>query len=241
MGLVYKMYSNESRGQLWPHISIWHGDDCTNRNSFIPELAPQGNQIYPEYLTDINVLVCPSAPDQNVDGWHIGDDPEAGIAPCEINAKTYNYWGWAMTDETLFTDPANGPNAMSYDPFNGDVRADALTAIVTLLADTWPGFVSGSNDGKWADEDLGPFYRLREGIERFYITDINNPAASTKAQSELFVMWDDVQVTDPSRFCHIPGGGNVLYMDGHVDFLKYPSESPFSRNFVRTWGGEFSV
>jgi hypothetical protein len=27
-------------------------------------------------------------------------------------------------------------------------------------------------------------YRLREGIERFFITDINNPAASAKAQSE---------------------------------------------------------
>jgi prepilin-type processing-associated H-X9-DG protein len=24
-------------------------------------------------------------------------------------------------------------------------------------------------------------------------------------------------------FNHIPGGSNVLYMDGHVDFQKYPS------------------
>jgi hypothetical protein len=31
-------------------------------------------------------------------------------------------------------------------------------------------------------------YRLREGIERFLITDINNPAASSKAQSEIFVL-----------------------------------------------------
>ena len=32
-------------------------------------------------------------------------------------------------------------------------------------------------------------YRLREGIERFTITDINNPAASATAQSDIFVMF----------------------------------------------------
>ena len=25
------------------------------------------------------------------------------------------------------------------------------------------------------------------------------------------------------RFNHVPGGSNVLYMDGHVEFLKYGS------------------
>ena len=32
--------------------------------------------------------------------------------------------------------------------------------------------------------------RLREGIERFLITDINNPEASQRAQSEIVVMFD---------------------------------------------------
>jgi prepilin-type processing-associated H-X9-DG protein len=68
-------------------------------------------------------------------------------------------------------------------------------------------------------------YRLREGIERFLITDINNPAASAKAQSEIFVMWDNVS-TKVEKFNHVPGGSNVLYMDGHVEFVKYPSEAP---------------
>ena len=27
---------------------------------------------------------------------------------------------------------------------------------------------------------------------------------------------------------HIPGGCNVLYMDGHVEFKKYPTETPVS-------------
>jgi len=74
-------------------------------------------------------------------------------------------------------------------------------------------------------------YRLREGIERFLITDINNPAASSKAQSEIAVTYDMVQsnLKGFSQFNHIPGGGNVLYMDGHVEFLKYPTQYPVSR------------
>lgn len=63
-------------------------------------------------------------------------------------------------------------------------------------------------------------YRLREGIERFLITDINNPGASAQSQSTLPIMFDKIS-TIVSDFNHIPGGSNVLYMDGHVEFLRY--------------------
>ena len=65
----------------------------------------------------------------------------------------------------------------------------------------------------------------REGAERFLITDINNPAGSAKAQSEVFIMWDRIGISGRSKngFAHIPGGINVLYMDGHVEFVKYPA------------------
>ena len=71
----------------------------------------------------------------------------------------------------------------------------------------------------------GTLYRLREGIERFLITDINNPAASARAQSEIFIMWDAVS-TVASAYNHIPGGSNVLYMDGHAAFQRYDVLGP---------------
>ncbi len=92
----------------------------------------------------------------------------------------------------------------------------------------------------WTDDDGGPLPttipRLREGAERFLITDINNPAAAAKSQSEMIVMFDcwasgfaapgfpitNNQVT----FNHIPGGSNTLYMDGHVEFRRFPNEWP---------------
>jgi prepilin-type N-terminal cleavage/methylation domain-containing protein/prepilin-type processing-associated H-X9-DG protein len=81
------------------------------------------------------------------------------------------------------------------------------------------------------------YQRVKEGIERFLITDINNPAASAVAQSTVFVMWDAYAQgktlnTDAlgdfgiPRFNHVPGGSNVLYMDGHVEFLKLNTKSP---------------
>ena len=69
-------------------------------------------------------------------------------------------------------------------------------------------------------------YRFREGIERFLITDINNPAASAKAQSAIWIMLDRLASGTVSEFNHLPGGCNVLYMDGHVEFDKYQQNGP---------------
>ena len=80
-----------------------------------------------------------------------------------------------------------------------------------LSGDTLDGYGNGGGD---------TCYRFREGIERFMITDINNPAASAKGQSEIFVMMDIV-ATNTDHFNHVPGGCNVLYLDGHVDFVRY--------------------
>ncbi len=102
--------------------------------------------------------------------------------------------------------------------------------------------------------------RLREGVERFFITDINNPGASTMAASELPVKWDAWADTTNwhgdqggvSRFNHVPGGSNVLYLDGHVSFVRYQERFPIQAPpmtgtprplsqglvFIHIWGGQ---
>ena len=64
-------------------------------------------------------------------------------------------------------------------------------------------------------------YRLREGIERFVITDINNPGAAARAQSSLPVAWDKIStnIGGGVGFNHVPGGCNALYLDGHVEYV----------------------
>jgi len=65
-------------------------------------------------------------------------------------------------------------------------------------------------------------HRMREGVERFLITDINNPGASQAVTSTIPVIWDW-----PDN--HGEGwGGNVLYMDGHVEWVEYPGKFPMT-------------
>ena len=77
-------------------------------------------------------------------------------------------------------------------------------------------------------EKFPPMFRLDEiYIERLCITDINSPAASANAQSELAVMWDrsaaGIMVSNgpDTKPLNHPRGANVLYMDGHVAFADY--------------------
>ncbi len=95
----------------------------------------------------------------------------------------------------------------------------------------WPN--NKDDDGS---ELPASYYHLKEGIERFFITDINNPAGSAMSQSSIPVMWDTWSSSNPgakgadqggvARFNHLPGGSNVLYMDGHVEFVKYGTAFP---------------
>ena len=80
-------------------------------------------------------------------------------------------------------------------------------------------------------------YHLREGIERFMITDINNPAASAQAQSEIWIMLDTLGNADSIIwFNHVPGGCNVLFMDGHVEFVRYPTMPPVCESVANVLG-----
>jgi len=96
------------------------------------------------------------------------------------------------------------------------------------------GIINPADSSKFGVGGSDTVFRLREGIERALITDINNPGASSRAQSDIFVMWDVTSRT-ASDFNHVPGGSNVLYLDGHVDFIRYPGpeDSPLNRGFAQ--------
>ena len=244
IGLSLKMYSNEAKGEKFPPNGYAGGETCDNYGL---DFMWQGNVMYPEYLSDLNVNVCPSDADGKssfADGrWNIGGDPNQGYAPCEVDTLSYVYVGWTV-DETFYMQDGVDQN----DP---TIPTD-LSALGMYIDPMFVGLLndqiatptgSATNAGEaasYADKDYTltkvsgeskTMYRLREGIERFFITDINNPAASAQAQSEIAVQFDIVD-TDPSDFNHIPGGANVLYMDGHCEFLRFPSEHPVNRAFA---------
>jgi len=133
-----------------------------------------------------------------------------------------------------------------------------------LTTDDWPadaldaGIVDSRYGGAYSgdvDDDGEPlpmsYPRLAEGVERFLITDINNPSAGARGQSTIVVMFDAWSAQGSLSqfynensiiaFNHVPGGSNVLYMDGHVSFVKYREGYPVGHpsdenvNFGVSW------
>ncbi len=257
LGTVMKMYANEAKGLYPPMMRLtsydmtegeFFPDPCSMPNPHIPpmeggdgEFIFDGPAVYPDYLSDTDVLICPSSPrtrsEVELGRWNLYGDPANPIDPCAINPLSYAYVGWALTGEDVFTRVGaseNDPWPAGQGPVGAVVSPAFIQAIVTMLTESAMGDVTRyDRDVTFIHEDLGRMTvpRMREGIERFFITDINNPGAGAQAQSTVPVMFDMLS-TIPEEYNHIPGGANVLYMDGHVSFQRYPGDFPVSRAFA---------
>ena len=227
MGLVFKMYANESKGQAYPTMKYL---DC-NGNVAPGATIFDASVLYPEYLTDWNVLICPSgaAGTTALGLWDEGQtsstlwggngavtQPYAHngkVEACEVYEHPYVYIGWAV--ENAMTTTANIANLETNIANLFNALNSTPTDAAKVVQNDWSVIAgTGSAGGS-------KIFRFKEGVERFMITDINNPAGSALAQSELAIMWDEISGDEASHFNHIPGGCNVLFLDGHVEFLKY--------------------
>ncbi|HOV76115.1 MAG TPA: DUF1559 domain-containing protein [Candidatus Hydrogenedentes bacterium] len=258
-GLVYKMYGNEANGKFPAMQCAGPAPD------YDLEVAtgPAVKSIFPEYLTDPNIIICPSDAEaakirRNLWGHDKPTgDPEYGkpqlLNDPQLIYQSYCYFGWAF-DNLRKTARANeftvlgllGSLSVTFDstawvPVQVGAALDGYLlnnqALAGQLASGGPGVglalanvldSDASLKGTtWENQGVGNggtdyIYRLREGVERFLVTDINNPAATAMAQSGLFIMCD-LMGTGVSTilFNHVPGGCNALFMDGHVEFIKY--------------------
>jgi prepilin-type N-terminal cleavage/methylation domain-containing protein/prepilin-type processing-associated H-X9-DG protein len=261
-GLIFKMYANEAKGGKLPEKTpMWFW----GLSAF---------KLYPEYMTDPNIMFCPSDSD-SIGNWTKQTVPGAGslkeaAKQAQDNqsgnclmfimslSPSYIYFGYML--DNLRTCGILG-NITYYDYLNQQATAPRMPEVYGPFAAPCDNdFINGQGAFDWSDDlsagnppefqaqiasiglDTQAIYRLREGIERFMITDINNPAASAKAQSDLFIMmdvytsgyqgyWDSsnawqVGQLAPVECNHLPGGSNVLYLDGHVQYVRYGSGAP---------------
>ncbi|HOZ47438.1 MAG TPA: prepilin-type N-terminal cleavage/methylation domain-containing protein [Candidatus Hydrogenedentes bacterium] len=257
IGIIIKMYSNESVGGRWPRVQgpdpyfldgvTGHINGCNMQDE--PEWSLSVLDIFPEYLTDWEIMRCPSAPDYG----------EGLIEHLSIISEGCPYEGYPANpgDSYIYFgflfDQADGDDHKT--EFMGYQAPTQLVLTLTKLLTSnalWPYTLTGLQSGMIPDAQAAidaldnnvaigrphgnsegdVIYRLCEGIERFLTTDVANPAVTTRGQSDIPVYWDIVNASAASgaAFNHVPGGGNVLYMDGHVSFMKYAENGPFPIN-----------
>jgi prepilin-type processing-associated H-X9-DG protein len=178
-GLVIKMYANEHKDMFPPYPAE------------VGEFTMDKDEVYPEYVTDTSVFVCPARG---------SEAPPQGV----ITDESYWYLGYAL--------PSAEVAKVFFDLY------PSIDDPLLLREDfEFPNKIPGTNQSG--------IFRLREGIERFFITDINDPAASMKAQATIPVM-----IEKPDN--HGGKGGNVLFMDGHVEFIEYPGKYPMTKEVI---------
>jgi prepilin-type processing-associated H-X9-DG protein len=185
VGLVMKMYANESKGERFPALSSEPG------NLMMANVQPDSvtGNIHPEFLTDLSVLICPS------------DSDDSMTVPTDLRDHSYWYLGYVIT------------NQAELESFHYAYMR--ITAEGGEFADD---IEVGAGRGSGG---LDRLLRLREGVERFFIDNISDAAASARLQSEIPIMMD--RMSSEYEAHHIPGGGNVLFMDGHVEYIKFPN------------------
>jgi prepilin-type N-terminal cleavage/methylation domain-containing protein/prepilin-type processing-associated H-X9-DG protein len=254
-GYIFKMYSGESTGGKYPAMQAGNEVvyDCetlepAGYNNFFYSPSPSLKMLYPEYMTDPAILVCPSNSHISIDSlknssgdWvvhRLCSDGQSGYSNSKglrLAMNSYMYWGFVF-DRCEDTDPLMPlmpyrPQKMGSAQFwMGSSRIMMALGMQQNIPITDKDLDGLSPNGNGGGDIL---YRLREGIERFLITDINNPASSAKAQSEIWMMFDLIAERS-EYFNHVPGGANVLYLDGHVSFLRYPGAAPVGELAART-------
>jgi prepilin-type processing-associated H-X9-DG protein len=76
-------------------------------------------------------------------------------------------------------------------------------------------------------------FRLRAGIERFIIGDISNPSAVMDQIAAAIPVMMDAPTITPQDSNHAPlVGTNVLFLDGHVEFVKSNEPNVLERPLV---------
>lgn len=265
IGLVFKMFSNESKGGRMPFNMRSYHNGLPGANNMNLWFDMCFEPLYPEYLTDLKVGACPSAQGGSQDV--VLDTPEAILDerrcvneawatqswPPEIVSKAKALVAAGLTKAAVegtanfrnvypqytylaYSDSSYMYAGIAYDANWFTTQADATALLVSVMDSNNPSDWGGGSLQSVTLPDSGivasPIV-LREGVERFLITDINNPAGSAQAQSTLPVMWDYIEFDagfPDGAFIHIPGGCNVLFMDGHVEFSKYPSDATGGSN-----------
>jgi prepilin-type processing-associated H-X9-DG protein len=232
---VLAMYADESKGGCYP--PIW--------TQSMVAFALDPAMLHPQYVHDLGVFRCPSGlggPIDSLDTKYVHPEDRRAL---QVNVlQNYAYFGWVF-DRTAdlpaqCVEIGNLPPALAATPTvtsalasrsiskqSGGVCAQMALTLDAVL--NRPPCVDEDVTLETPHGNMGgkTVHRFRKGVEHLLIADTNPSTDAVARQAgQIPVMMDSFSLASAMAiFNHMPGGSNVLYLDGHVDFWKYPAGS----------------
>jgi prepilin-type processing-associated H-X9-DG protein len=188
-------------------------------------LIPNGESVFPEYISDLNLFGCPSNLlfEKDVSFTRGGKpDPEC------LTSISYLYSGYMITRDE---EADAGTQAF----MNGFAQQFGYYPTETADDDIDLSVIGLSGKGNLGSDKI---FRLRHQVEGMFSLD-----SEYIPMRGIAVICDEVG-PNLMYFSHRPLGANVGYMDGHVEFIRYqlPLDarnfpvSPYMAMFAQGYG-----
>ena len=209
MGRVFSLYASESPGNRYPPKAPY---------SSSPDIAV----LYPEFMNDFQPLMCPELDEldihtqSNPENWFDGTGrPRIETVRREADGS-YAYFGYAIPNNAWLT-PTRSVRPLFEEAF--------------LILDEDADWTSHPN----LNVKNATLYRIHPGVEHILAKEGHIAEVVPGNGSRLAVMWDNLSTPlDPTVrpprvrlemtvLNHSLGGSNVLFLDGHVEFVEYGS------------------
>jgi RNA polymerase sigma factor (sigma-70 family) len=159
--------------------------------------VPDLRVLYPRFIKDPALLVRPS----------LNDPSLLSAMQAALNASPPDY---AKAHELM---------ARSY-VYTGYVLLDASALSTFKSAVESTNKPDLESDIDTADRMLR---RLKRDVEFFFVENRSDPRAAANTRATIPIMFETVEST---VFGRDPDGANVLYLDGHVDYVRFGSQFP---------------
>jgi prepilin-type N-terminal cleavage/methylation domain-containing protein/prepilin-type processing-associated H-X9-DG protein len=232
-GQIFQMYSSEAVQGRLPPMQF----DLISYSNAQFALAPKLSSVYPGYLDRLSIFSCPSSSNNSEEdkGSNLLQHPER-------SDLSYLYLGYVLDKVDMKSPQRPLSDIVGVIPFLSPEVAEyartrigpaqflnlgrAIVARLVVKCLIWPssdihacgcsvidsdqtvGAYEGSPVGNSSDTVV---HRLTSNSSRYVVG----------GSSKLWVMLDSFS-TSASRMNHLPAGCNVLFLDGHVDFVSYP-------------------
>ena len=76
--------------------------------------------------------------------------------------------------------------------------------------------------------------RLKRDVEYFFVENRSDPQAAANTRAAIPIMFETMEST---VFGSDPDGANVLYLDGHVDYVRFGSQFPVTADVQAVLAG----